>query len=82
MTTTTAPAATDDLTDAQYDLTERILDRLCDRGDRKAYSPSEIGRLVKATTDEVRAVLPALVADGNLGTSGNGAWTRYTFLRG
>lgn len=79
-----APAAlaTDDLSEELYAVAETVLDVLCAKGDRLARTPSEIGKLAKVTTTEVHRVVRALVADGNLAADGNGAWTRYTFIRG
>jgi hypothetical protein len=79
---TTTELAADHLSDEDFALAERILDRLCAKGDRRAYSPSEIGRIAKAETSAVRRVLPVLVEDGNLAVAGNGAWRRYTFVMG
>lgn len=80
-TNTVTESATEALSDEDYAISERVLDELSDRCCRD-FSPSEIARFAKATTDEVRRVLPALVADGNVAAHGNGAWTRYRFVWG
>lgn len=87
MTTTTAPAesATDALPDEAYELAERVLDAMAySPRTGCAYSPSMIARWVKVNTAALRGsgVLDALVADGNLVTEGNAAWTNYRFARG
>lgn len=75
--------AVEALPDGEYALAQRVLDAMAwSPRTGAAYPPSMIARWVGATTDEVRRVLPALAADGNLRTEGNRAWTNYRFICG
>ena len=71
------PSACESLSDDDADVADLVMWKI-DDNPRRDYSPSEIARAVKITTEEARRVLPALVADGHILAHGNGAWTRYT----
>jgi hypothetical protein len=68
----------DELTDAQYALSDVIGDIL-DAEPAESYTPSEMARKAHTTTGEARTVLRWLVAHHMALASGNGAWTRYSY---
>lgn len=78
---TNTAAAAEDLTDADYDLAQRILDALSERCGRD-FTRSELARLAKVDTHRVEAALAALVADGNVSSTDRGAWSRFRFVWG
>lgn len=72
-----------ELSTEDFDLTEDILEALGARRGR-AFPPSRIARMVGGgtTTRDVHRVLPALVADGNVSTTDQGARSLYAYAWG
>ncbi len=66
----------DELTDAGYDLADKIEAGFKAQPDA-TWTPSGMARKVKADTGEVRNVLAWMVRHRYIDGDGNGAWTRY-----
>jgi hypothetical protein len=77
--TTTLAALLDDahLSDAQYDLADRIEGVLWTKPPEVTWTPSAIARRLGVDTAAVAAVLPWMARHLYVRTYGNGARTRY-----
>jgi hypothetical protein len=73
-----AKSFTSDLTDAQYELADKISAFLETQKDAAvSWAPSAVAKRVRCTTNQARTVLQWMAAHHEVLTSGNGAWTRY-----
>lgn len=79
-TTPALAALLDDahLSDAQYDLADRIIDLLLTRAPEVTWTPSAMARRLGEDTTAVAAVLPWMARHCYVRTHGNGARTRYS----
>ena len=65
-----------DLTDAQYEIADKIEIAL-EAADARGLTPSALARKVKIPTAQIYAVLNWMVNGRYIHTSGNRSWTRY-----
>ena len=72
---------TEELTDQQYDLADRIAEVIDGMKRARNWSPSELGRKLGADTVAVKVVLQWMAARQYIAAQGTGAWTRYSSLR-
>ncbi|MER5322295.1 hypothetical protein [Streptosporangium roseum] len=67
----------DELTDAEYEIADQVEAVMLAAAADKTWTPSEMGRKVKADTTTVRNVLTWMVARQFIDAHGNGARTRF-----
>lgn len=75
---TLAPLLGDDLTDAEYDLSDRIAELLRRYPPERTWSPSQIAQRLHVDTNEVYPVLRWMARHLFVRTHGNASWTRYS----
>ena len=69
-----------DLSDVDLDLSDDIEAVMMAAPASKSWTPSELGRRVKADSVRVRNILDWMVAHRYISSEGNGARTRYSCL--
>jgi hypothetical protein len=70
------PQPTQDLTDEQFDIADRI-DVALEAAKREGLTPSQVARKAHTTTAEAAEILDWMTRRQMAHTSGNGAWTHY-----